>query len=182
MEQFSMTPHKQSFRAWLEHPLLILFVPYSLRTVSFARDTAPIRMLFESHRQPWRQVDLQGLFNTVQRRYETVWSGEQPRIHGPYGHKAWTMATLVNTALDEHGALLTLRTFPHRSVVLGMLAQLAFISVCALIVGVPGAPWFPLIFFGLFLYIATVIATKVEAARIVTLVRQAVEEHSPPTA
>lgn len=86
------------------------------------------------------------------------------------------MTTLVTTVLDENCMLLTLRTFPHRRIVLGFLSQLAFISVCAMIIGIPAAPWFPLLFFVPFLYIATVIATKVEAARIATLVHHEVEQ------
>jgi hypothetical protein len=182
MNQFSVISHEQNPRAWLEHPILIRFLPYSVRTLPFVLDTAAMRRLFDSNHEPWRHVNSQGLLTSVQRRYEVVWSGEQLRIYGPYGHKAWTMVTLVTPALDDHGVLLTLRTFPHRSIVLGMLAQLAFISVCAVLVGVPAVPWLPLVFFGPFLYFATVVAAKVEAAQIVTLVRQAVEENSPPTA
>jgi hypothetical protein len=175
MEQFSMTTHLQRSHAWFEHPMLALFLPYSVRTIVFAPDTAAIRMVFETNREPWRQVAVQALFMTVRRRYEVISSDEHIRVNGPYGNKAWTMTTLVIPALDEHGMLLTLRTVPHRRILLGFLAQLVFISICTMAVGVPGAPWSALIFFVPFLYVATVIATKVEAARIASLVRQSVE-------
>jgi hypothetical protein len=178
MQQFSASPSQQNSRAWFEHPRLVLLMPYSVQTVPFALDTAAMRLVFESNREPWRQVAVQGPFMTARRRYELVSSGEQLRIDGPYGNRAWTMATLVTAALDEHGMLLTLRTFPHRRILLGFLEQLVFISICTIIVGVPGTPWFPLLFFVPFLYIVTVISTKVEAARIATLVRQAVEQAS----
>jgi hypothetical protein len=173
-----MMTHQQRSHAWFEHPMLALFLPYSVRAVVFAHDTAAMRMVFEANREPWQQVAVQTLFMAVRRRYEVISSGEHIRINGPYGHKAWTMTTVVTPALDEHGMLLTLRTFPHRRIVLGFLAQLVFISICTMVVGVPGAPWFPLIFFVPFLYVPTVIATKVEAARIASLVRQSVEQPS----
>ncbi|MBC8162875.1 MAG: hypothetical protein H7Z42_16830 [Roseiflexaceae bacterium] len=179
MEQFSIATHRQSPRAWFEHPVLVLFLPYSVQTVPLAADPAALRRLFESSREPWRQVAAQGPLTTAHRRYEAVASGGQLRIDGPYGNKAWTMTTLVTEALDAHGSLLTLRTFPHRSIVFGLLAQLAFISIFAVMVGVPGAPWFPLLFFMPFLYVASIICTKVEAARIATLVRQAIEQEQP---
>jgi hypothetical protein len=176
MEQSSMIPHQPNARAWLQHPLLILLLPYSVRTVPIALDAAALHMVFDANREPWRQIAVQGLWVTVQRRYHVVSSAEQLQIHGPYGNKAWTMTTLVRTVRDEHGMRLTLRTFPHRRIVLGLLAQLVFISVCAMIVGMPAAPWFPLIFFGPFLYLATVIATRVEAARLESLVREVLEQ------
>jgi hypothetical protein len=178
MEQLSTPPHQQRSYAWFDRPMLALFLPYSVQTVPFASDTAAVRLIFEANRERWRQVAGQALFMGVRRRYEVVSSGEHIRINGPYGNKAWTMTTLVTPAGDEHGMLLTLRTFPHRRIVLSFLAQLIFISICSIIVGVPGAPWFPLIIFVPFLYVATVIATKVEATRLATLVCQAVEQAS----
>jgi hypothetical protein len=173
-----MTTHWQRPHAWFEHPMLALFLPYSVRTVVFPPDTAAMCMVLEANRERWQQVAVQDLFMTVRRRYKVISSGEHIRIDGPYGHKAWTMTTLVTPGLDEHGMLLTLRSFPNRRIVLGFLAQLVFISICTMVVGVPGAPWFPLIFFVPVLYVATVIATKVEAARIRSLVRQLVEQAS----
>lgn len=43
-------------------------------------------------------------------------------------------------------------------------------------VGVPGAPWLPFILLVPLLYGATVVAVSVEAARIASLVRRAVEQ------
>jgi hypothetical protein len=171
-----MFHHQQNTRAWFEHPLFALFLPSCVQTVPCALDRAAMQNLFDPERKPWQQVAVQGLLMTAHRRYDVVSSGEQLHINGPYGNKAWTMTTLVTVARGEHGMLLTLRTSPHRRILLGFLLQLVFISICTIIVGVPWAPWFPLIFFVPFLFIATVIATQVEAARIATLVRQAVEQ------
>jgi hypothetical protein len=175
MEQSSMIPHQPNAHAWMQHPLLMLLLPYSVSTIPIALDAAALDILFDANREPWQHA-VQGLLVTVQRRYHVVSSAGQLQIDGPYGNKAWTVTTLLRTVRDEHGMRLTLRTFPHRRIVFGLLAQLAFISVCAMSVGVPAAPWFPLIFFGPFLYMATVIATKVEAARVGSLVREALEQ------
>jgi hypothetical protein len=52
-----VTPH--------QHPMLALFLPYSVQTIRIAPDTAAMRMVFEPNREPWRQVAVQALFMTV---------------------------------------------------------------------------------------------------------------------
>jgi hypothetical protein len=77
--------------------------------------------------------------------------------------------------------MLLIRTWLHWRIALGILEALVVVGVFAVIAGMPAAPFFPLVFFAPFIYVAAVAATKIEAAAIAQLARRIAHGEELPT-
>lgn len=151
---------------------LAWLLPYSVRVEACTNDCALVAARFAAYNQRATTIDQPGLFFLAQRRYLVTADSHAIRIRGPYGYKAWTMQTVVGVTPTGNGSMLTIRTRLHWRITLALLEAFVVIGVFAVIVGMPAAPFFPLVFFAPFIYAATVVATKIEAAAIAQLVRR----------
>jgi hypothetical protein len=165
---FTLQPLANS---WIARTFIWL-LPYSARVEACADDYARIHARFATYNQHATTIDRPGLLFLAQRRYVVTAYGHAIRIRGPYGYKAWTMQTVVAVTPTWNESTLLIRTWLHWRIALAIVEALVVVGIFAVIAGMPAAPFFPLVLFAPFIYAATVVATKIEAAAIAQLVRR----------
>ncbi len=167
-----MPNKRQILPVWLDHPFIVFFLPYYRRLERVDIPPYIIRDRFMVLQHKAVLDDVPGILSKHRMRYEIKFHDDVMRVQGPYGYRAWTMQTVVAVLWEGNSSVLDVRIYPHWRITLFLLLAVIFISVVSVALGFPFAPFFPLVFFVPFFYVALVVATKIEAATIEAIVRR----------
>jgi hypothetical protein len=157
----SLTPQTNS--SWIDKPLIVFFLPYYRRVERFDIPSSVVVERFASLNNKSILSDTSGFLSVSRKRYDIKACEKGFCIRGPYGYRAWTMQTTIAVLSQGEGSVLDVRMRPHWSVFLITLPGLVFIIGFSLNTGFTESPLSTFLLFALFLYVASVVATKIES-------------------